>query len=305
MQDDLRFIALDQLCEPWVILRVVNRGSVEYLELRDSIADKGLLNSICVRPSKRKPGKYEVVDGLYRYTAAVELRLPGLPCIVKHNLTDEDVLMAQIQANALRPETTTVEYARQLKRIMEALSASEGQELTITQLSARIHKNSEWVGNQLALLELIPSAQRAVERGEIPLRAAYALARVPKNYQPQYMELAKDVPVKEFEPLANSFARRCWDAIRRGKRPELDKEFAPVPHLRRLRDVNGEYQQHRIGALFLTAAGCKTPVDAWYLALKWVLNLDEESIAQQKERFLRRRKTAVLERLKTEKENEP
>jgi len=106
--DDFRLIPLVEIVEPWVILRPVNRGSVEYLELRDSLAAVGFLNSICVRPSKRKPGKVEVVDGLYRYTAAKELDLPAAPCIVKYNLTDQDVLAAQIQANALRPETTPV-----------------------------------------------------------------------------------------------------------------------------------------------------------------------------------------------------
>ena len=104
--DEFREIPLDQIVEPWVVLRVVNRESVEYLELRDSLAHQGFLNSICVRPSLRQPGNYEVVDGLYRRAACCELRRPTMPCIVKHNLTDEDVLAIQIQANALRPETT-------------------------------------------------------------------------------------------------------------------------------------------------------------------------------------------------------
>ena len=61
----------------WIVLRVVNRSSVEYLELRDSLADRGFLNSICVRPSSRKPGKVEVVDGLYRYTARLRAASAG------------------------------------------------------------------------------------------------------------------------------------------------------------------------------------------------------------------------------------
>jgi ParB/RepB/Spo0J family partition protein len=305
MQDDFRFIPLDQLCEAWAVLRVVNRGSVEYLELRDSIADRGLLNSICVRPSTRKPGKFEIVDGLYRYMAAVELQLSGLPCIVKYNLTDADVLAAQIQANALRPETTIMEYARQLKRIAEVLATAEGHDLSIAQLSARIHKNPEWVGNQLALLNLIGPAQQALERGEIPLLSAYALARVFRSHQLQFVEQAKTMPAKEFVPIVNEFTRRCYAELRRGKRPRVDGDFTPVPYLRKLLDVKDEYEHRRIGALFLATAGCKTPLDAWYLALKWVLNLDEESVMWQRERFVQRQKTAVLERMKEEKESEP
>ena len=32
--DEFRLIPLDQIVEPWVVLRVVNRESIEYLELR-------------------------------------------------------------------------------------------------------------------------------------------------------------------------------------------------------------------------------------------------------------------------------
>jgi len=174
IKDQTCEIPTDQIVEPWVILRVVNRSTVEYLELRDSIAEKGFFNSLCVRPSKRKPGKYEVVDGLYRYTVGCELRLHALPCIVKHNLTDEDVLAAQIQANALRPETTPVEYARQLRKIMAAGGVNG---MTMAQLSTRIHKNPEWIGLQLALLDLIKVAQTAVDRGEISLESDFAKKR--------------------------------------------------------------------------------------------------------------------------------
>ena len=146
LADEFRPIPLDQLVEPWVVLRVVNREAVEYLELRDSIAKQGLLNSICVRPSLRRPGYYEVVDGLYRYTAACELRLPALPCIVKQSVSDEEVLALQIQANALRPETTAIEYARQIRRIMDAITARQGRDASLADVSNLIHKSPDWIG---------------------------------------------------------------------------------------------------------------------------------------------------------------
>ena len=40
------------------------------------------------------------------------------PALVR-DLTDDDLLAIQIQANALRPETTPMDYARQIKRIMD------------------------------------------------------------------------------------------------------------------------------------------------------------------------------------------
>ena len=102
-----------------MVLRLVNRGCLAYMELRDSIANRGVLNSILVRPSVRFPGKYDVADGLYRVNGARDAGLPMVPALVK-DLTDDDLLAIQIQANAIRPETTPMEFARQIKRIMEA-----------------------------------------------------------------------------------------------------------------------------------------------------------------------------------------
>jgi len=300
MQDETRDIPTDQIVEPWVVLRTVNRSSVEYMELRDSLADKGFFNSICVRPCKRKPGKVEVVDGLYRYTAAVEIRRPTIPCIVKHNLTDEDVLSAQIQANALRPETTPVEYARQLRKIMETIPDS----MTLAQLSIRIHKNPEWISNQLSLLELIKAAQKAGERGEIPLVAAYALARVPKSQQRHYIDMAKTMETKEFVPIVNAHVRKYRESVRQGKWSDMSSEFEPVAHLRKLTEVLGEYKGHNLGSLALATAKWLTPVDAWYLALQWVLHLDDESVNEQREKVLQRRQVAILEQAE-EEESEP
>jgi ParB/RepB/Spo0J family partition protein len=296
LPDEFRLIPLDQIIEPWVVLRVVNRESIEYLELRDSLAAVGPLNSICVRPSVRRPGYYEVVDGLYRHTAAVELRLPALPSIVKHRLTDEDVLAIQIQANALRPETTAVEYARQIKRIMDALTARQGMDATLADVSNLIHKGTAWIGDQLRLLGLRPDIQKAVERGEIPLKSAYTLAKLPRTHQAPLVELAKTAPTREFVPVAARLVKQIQEAARQGKLHDLCKDFEPVPHLRPLKDVLAEYREHQLGGLALMKADCKTPVDGWYLALEWALNLDEESIRQQRERVLARSRANLLER---------
>ncbi len=304
MQDEHRLLPLDALVEPWVVLRPVNRASLEYLELRDSLAAVGFINSICVRPSARKPGRMEVVDGLYRYTGAVELRLPAVPCIVKHNLTDEDVLAIQIQANALRPETTPVEYARQLKRMIATMSGSLQRDITLTDVSARIHKSPEWVENQLLLLRLTKPLQLAVERGEIPLSSAYALARVPRPHQSQFADAAQTMTATEFVPLANRYAKRFKEAVCQGRMDDLYQEFQPRPHLRAYKEVLAEYQGRQSGGLFVAAAGCRTPVDAWYLALQWALHLDEASVATDREFVLQQQRRAIL-RSPGEEEAEP
>ena len=298
MPDENRDIPTDQLVEPWVVLRLVDKESVEYLELRDSLADKGFLNSICVRPSPRHAGKYEVVDGLRRFTAARELRLPAVPCTVKHNLTDDDVLAAQIQANAVRLDTTPTEFARQLKRI---LSCRPG--ITIAQAATMVHKHPGWVREKLHLLALRGDIQKCVDRGEIPLESAYKLARVPRVYQPQFVALAKAAPVAEFSITVGAFLKKYQEAVRQGKMDALyDPDAAPVPHLRNVKELFSEYQQPCAAPLMLVAGNCHSPLDGWRLALQWALHLDAKSVEEQRQNIQKRLKTQTEEGLCSDEE---
>ena len=231
--DEFREIPLDQIVEPWVVLRIVNRESVEYLELRDSLAAPGP-PQFHLRAAVTAAGRasYEVVDGLYRRAACCELRRPAMPCIVKHNLTDEDVLAIQIQANALRPETTVIEYARQIKRIMDAIAVRQGRDATLADVSKLIHKNPDWIGNNSTCLSLRADIQKAVERGEIPLSSAYVLAKLPMVQQAQLVALAKTTPARDFVPVAARMVKQIQEAARQGKLHDFCKDFKPVPHLR-------------------------------------------------------------------------
>lgn len=161
-----RDIPLCDIHETHLLLRLVEKDSLEYIELRDSIAKSGPINSICVRPSRRIPGKWEVVDGMYRYTIFVELDYTTVPCLIR-DMTDEEVVAAQIQANAIRPTTKKCDFARQLKKILDANPG-----MSCARLQETIHKGKGWIATQLGLLKLEYSIQKAVDRGEIKLATA-------------------------------------------------------------------------------------------------------------------------------------
>jgi ParB/RepB/Spo0J family partition protein len=283
-------IPIDQIVEPWIVLRPVNKDSVEYLELRDSIESVGLINSVCVRRSKRAPDKYEIVDGLYRFNCAVELRLPTVPCIVKEGLTDDDVLALQVQANAIRPETKPVEFARQLKRIF-----SKQPGMTFAELARIVHKSPAWVGNRLDLLRLDKRTQLMVDRGEIPIANAYMLAKIPQPYTQDYVNHAKVLPVAEFKALAASVVKKYMECVQKGR---MDARFAPtfvpVAHMRPVKTVQAELDVPTVGGLMLVAEGCKTPLDGWNAALRWVMHLDRESIERQRNQAQLRIRNATI-----------
>ena len=279
VEDELKWIATDQLVDPPVVLRLVCRGSVAYMELRDSIADRGILNPILVRPSGRFPGKYDVADGLYRVNGARDSGRTPVPALVK-DLTDDDLLAIQIQANALRPETTPTEYARQIKRIMEVRPNA-----TMAEISNRIlHKGPKWIGETLGLLQLKKEYQTAVDRGEMPLGSAYELARVPYKFQAQFFDLARTMPVTEFRAAVQAFLKQFQEGVRQGKLDAFfTEDFKPHPHMRPLKEILPEFEKPRCSALILIAENCKTPLDAWRAALAWVMHLDRESVENQRQ----------------------
>ena len=276
MQDKVADIPIDDIIEPWTMLRLIDRDSVEYLEMRDSIAAEGFWNSISVRPAKDE-GKYEIIDGLYRYTCARELGLKSIPCIVKCNVSDDAVLAAQIQANAIRPETKPAEFARQMKRML-----TRRPRMTFDELAHLIHKSPSWVRKTLGLLRLARESRKMVDRGEIPIQSAYMLAKIPQQLQKDYLDQARTLPSGEFRALAASVIKQFTEAVKQGKMEAFwCGEFQPQAHLRSLREIQSEAQRREVGALLVTAEQCKTPVEGFYAALRWVMHLDRQSVEDQ------------------------
>ena len=268
-----------------MVLRLVNRGSLAYMELRDSIAEWGVLTSIVVRPSARFPGKYDVADGLYRVNAARDAGRPSVPAMVK-DLTDDDLLAIQIQANALRPETTPLDYARQIKRIIDSRPGIKEYELVRI-----IHKSPGWISDVLRLFNLRKDLQAAVDRGEMPLGSAYELARIPYKHQTQFFDLARTMSVTEFRATAQAFLKQFQEAVRQGKLDAFfadTDDFTPQPYLRPLKEVQAEHDRPTQSALVLTAGNGRTPLDAWKAALAWVMHLDRESVENQRQAVLNR-----------------
>jgi ParB/RepB/Spo0J family partition protein len=277
---DLQNIATELIVDPWVRLRPVKKGSIEYLEMRTSIEEIGLLSPIAVRHSTRKPGHFEVIDGLYRTSCMRDLHEPEIPCIIKYNITDDQVLALQIQANAIRRETTPSQYARQLKRIQKAKPG-----ITLRQISSLVNKDPLWVRRQLGLLTLGRDTQKAVDRGEIPLGNAYMLSLLPSILRTDYIDSAKTMPCKAFKALTASTIKCYKEAVKDGRLEAFhESEFSAVAYLRPLKEVQTEVDDPTDAALVLVTAKCKTAMEGWKEALKWALHLDERSIEEQENR---------------------
>lgn len=285
-------IAIDHIRDPKVCLRPVRTNTLAYREFFDSVRDTGLWNSIAVRPIT--PPYYEVIDGFYRLTICRQLGRKFMPCIIRE-ATDKEVLAAQIRANAVRPDTRPVEFARQLRRIQE-----EEPDTTLPELAVMVSKTAQWVRSQLGLLKLVPEAAERVDRGDIALQSAYILSKVPENKQLGLVEDAVRLPVKEFTALAASVIRQWMEAAKTGRLSAFYDRKAQTtqPYLRPLKETLEELGRRRLAVKVLEQEQALTLTDAFYAGLRWVAHLDKDSIAAQHRRA-EERATDYLKRADT------
>lgn len=296
-------ITLRKIRPPKVPLRPLNTETVEFLELRDSIRDQGLINPITVRPISASPGFFEIVVGLNRYTACELLGHKQIACIVK-KMTDAEVLAMQIAENAVGVPTKPVEYAKHLKRLQKAYP-----KLSAAQIGKAVGKSAAWVGQQLGLTHLIEPAQLAVDRGEVPLASAYMLSKIPYQYQRGFLHQAKTFNSREFTKVAADFIRGVMESRRTGQlHNHFLKQFEAQPHLRPVKTLLNELTTDRVGTAQIakkiknpksnraTGKNREAALEGWRLALKWVLHMDDDSIEKQKKATIEKQRQQKIER---------
>lgn len=234
--------------------------------------------SVCVRPSRRFPGKFEIIDGMWRYTVCWLLALDTIPCIIKHGITDDDVLAMQVQTNSIRGRTKPVEFSSRLKTIFDRQPG-----MSMTELATRVRQGVRWVKDRLGLLRLEADIQLMIDRNEISLGNAYMLAKVPDEFRRDLLNDARTMTCRSFRLLAAKIIKnKGEERNRKNQIARYKDEFAPVAHLRRMEIIKGEAENPRIMPLLLAAHKITDPLDACVMCFRWLLHLDPESLELQK-----------------------
>lgn len=133
-------------------------------ELAASIADKGVLQPLLVRPMG---DEYEIVAGERRFRAAERAGLTSVPVVVKE-LDDRETLEVAIVENLQREDLSPVEEARAYKQLMD-------YELNQEQVAKAVGKSRSAVANTLRLLNLPERALHALDEGSISAGHARAI----------------------------------------------------------------------------------------------------------------------------------
>jgi ParB/RepB/Spo0J family partition protein len=280
-----KVVQLSQIRENPSALRNVNKTAEDYLGLVDSIRAKGVLNPVVVREIKDSDGNitYGLIDGLHRFTGALDAGLTEIPANVIE-ASDAEVLEAQIITNIHKVETRPVEYSKQLMRILAG-----NPTMTAASLATKLAKSPTWISERLGLIKLEARIAKLVDEDKINLSNAYALAKLPADEQAHFVDRAMTMQPNEFVPTVNTRVKELRDAKRQGRNPNA-AEFMPVPHCRKLGEIKTEFEQNEVGPRLVAELGLTTALEGFKTGVAWTLHMDSMSIEADRQKDADRRK---------------
>jgi ParB family chromosome partitioning protein len=135
-------------------------------ELADSIATRGVIQPIIVRPAG--PGRYEIVAGERRWRAAQRAQLHRIPVIVR-DFDEAETLEIALIENIQREDLNPIEEAQAYKRLIGQFGHSQDA------LGRLVGKSRSHVANLMRLLELPNPVQDLVRDGGLSMGHARAL----------------------------------------------------------------------------------------------------------------------------------
>ncbi len=176
-------------------------------ELARSIAARGVIQPVVVRPMG--DGRYQLVAGERRWRAAQRARLHEIPAIVRP-LDDREVTALALIENLQREDLNPIEEARAYQRL------SEQDGLTQQEIATFVDKSRSHVANLMRLLVLPSEVLDMVERADLSMGHARALAVLPDPVPLARETVAKGYSVRDVERLAKR-ATRPESAPRRAR----------------------------------------------------------------------------------------
>ena len=97
----------------------VRRKYEDIEELAQSIKENGIMQNLTVVPDKEEEGKYLVVIGNRRLTAAREAGLETAPCVVVEDMAEKEQITTMLMENMNRKDLTVYEEAEAMQMCFE------------------------------------------------------------------------------------------------------------------------------------------------------------------------------------------
>ena len=182
-----------------------NFDAEEMASLVRSIAAKGILQPILVRPAEGEPGIYEIIAGERRWRAAQEVPLHEVPVSV-HALSDAEALETALIENIQREDLNPLEEAEGYQRLMIEFSHTQED------LAKVVGKSRSHVANMMRLLGLPQPVKALLATEALTAGHARALLNAPKAIELAGEIVKRGLNVRQTERLVKRESAR----LRRG-----------------------------------------------------------------------------------------
>jgi ParB family transcriptional regulator, chromosome partitioning protein len=122
--------------------------------------------------------RWVVINGCRRLAAAHKYGRADLEIIVKDEIARDKatLITAAISENIDRTDFDVIEEARAVEALVQVCGRADAA-------AARLRKTEGWVSQRRALLDLAPELQVALRHGEMAIRVARSIARLPTEEQ--------------------------------------------------------------------------------------------------------------------------
>jgi len=161
-------------------------------ELADSIAQRGVLQPILVRPNE---DGFEIIAGERRWRAAQRARLHMIPALVRE-IDDSTAAEIALIENIQREDLNAIEEAEGLHQLIKKHGHTQDG------VAKLVHKSRSHVANLLRLLDLPEFVRQSLVRGDISMGHARAVATAPDPEELTKEIIAKGLSVRQAEVQA-------------------------------------------------------------------------------------------------------
>jgi ParB family chromosome partitioning protein len=166
-------------------------------DLAASIAARGILQPLIVRPAPGGDGGYEIVAGERRWRAAQRSGLHEVPVIIRE-FNDVEVLEVAIIENVQRDDLNAIEEAQGLQQLIERFGHTQEQ------ISTQLGKSRSHVANLLRLLKLPEPVQEMLRDKRLSAGHARALIGAGDPLALARRVVERGLSVRETERLAKA-----------------------------------------------------------------------------------------------------
>jgi ParB family chromosome partitioning protein len=195
-------------------------------ELADSIAERGVLQPILLRPAG---DEYQIIAGERRWRAAQRARLHTIPAIVREIDESTTAELALIE-NVQREDLNAIEEAEGYRQLIQRHGHTQED------IGRIVHKSRSHVANLLRLLDLPEFVKQSLLSGDISMGHARAVATAPDPEELTREIVAKGLSVRQAEAKAKRAKQGPRELVLKEERT-VDPDLAALE--RQLGDMLG------------------------------------------------------------------